>query len=158
MKTVAHASPTWPETLEDLRALCKFWRNGSYRLHVSRRLRDKVPGVKKLLRFFTATFAKWRYETLDNVLKQLLPLRRICEEEFDVAMFSQAQDPEFIRSVDKACKNKRLWRWMEAASKYLFHPLESVRRWGMVCECPEHVALRKQHKGKSFTCLRTMIH
>ena len=155
MKAVAFAAPDWPEIVEQLRALCKFFRNRSHRLHLARRLDGVVGDIQKRLRFFTASFAKWRYETVDDVLKQLLALRDICEDHFDGPLFfGTAQDQEEISAVHRACKNKRLWRWMAGASKYLFSPIEKVRRWGMVCDCPEHVALRKAGKRKTFRCLR----
>ena len=141
--------------LQQIRALCKFWRNAHYRLHVSRLLKRRVAGVEKLLRFFTASFAKWRYETIADVLKQLVKFRDICENKLNVAMFSNAQDPEFIRAVFEACADKQLWRWIAAAEKFIFGPLEALRRWGMVCDCEDHVAERIAGK-KHIDCGRIL--
>ena len=153
MKTVANSSKHWPAMLGKARALCKFFRNRSYRQHIASKLNNRVLGVKNPPRYFTATFAKWRYETLADVTRQLLRLRHLCEHELDPALFSAAQDPEFIREVFAACKDPFFWKWIKAAEKLLFRPIEELRRWGMVCDCPEHIEGR-QNGAKHVKCQR----
>ena len=66
------------------------------------------------------------------------------------ALFSHAQDQVEMAVVMRALKELPLWRWMAAAFKEVFSALEFLRRWGMVCECPEHRAERKRAGGKQF--------
>lgn len=158
MKTVAESAPEWPRVLAHLRSLCKFFRNESYRRHIARRLKGTLPGLDQLLRYFTAGFAKWRYETIDTVLHQVLALRQLCQHHLTPALFAHAQDQELVRSVMEACRDSFFWKWAAVAHQLLFRPLELLRRWGMVCECPDHVAARTQDRVKHIYCGRTPHH
>ena len=110
MKMAAEKFPDWPRFLTHLRALCKFFKNQSYTQHISRRLGKGVWGQGQRKKRFTAGFAKWRYETVVDVLQQLNPLRRLCEEDLNDALFASAQDLEFIRAVMQGCHDPALWR------------------------------------------------
>ena len=155
MKAVATRMDVWPQRLDGMRHLCKHFRNGTYRVHTRRRLRQP-PDLPRLLKSFTATFAKWRFETVSDVMTQLLPLRELCEKFMTEALWAHAQDQEEIKSFIVACKDVALWRWMELSLPEIFEPLEDVRRWGMICDCPEHVAERKRTHGRKFIkCPRT---
>ena len=81
MKNTCTFFPEYPQWLNYLRSLCKFFHNVTYRLHLRRTLRGRAGDldVDKLLKEFTASFAKWRYETMVEVLRQLGPLRELCE-------------------------------------------------------------------------------
>ena len=135
--------------------LCKFWKNSTHRRHVRTKLRLPRDLDKKLVNF-TAGFAKWRYETVCEVLRQLLEVREVCEMPLPRELFLHPQDAEEIAKVMAACREKPFWRWAAASYKKIFQDLEYLRRWGMVCECPEHREERKRSGGKKFIkCPRT---
>ena len=155
MKAVATKMDVWPQRLDCMRHLCKHFRNGTYRAHTSRKLRQPA-NLRRLLKGFTATFAKWRFETVTDVMTQLLPLCELCEDFMTEALWAHAQDQEEIKSFIVACKDVALWRWMAVNLPEIFEPLEDVRRWGMICECEEHVEERKRTHGRKFIkCPRT---
>ena len=154
MKHVANNTVDWPGKLGHMRKLCQFFRNRSYVEHVIRVL-PLDDALKKKLRHFSAGFAKWRYETVAEVLRQLVGLLEVCAM-LRYEMFAGAQDLEFIRDVLKACADQGFWRWAKASSREVFTPLESMRRWGMICDCVEHVALRNEKgPGHHIDCDRT---
>ena len=143
MKMAAEIFPQFPSYLVNMRALCKFFKNPSYRQHIERRLGKTSFGEGRTKKQFTATFAKWRYETMVDVLQQLAPLRKLCEEDLDEALFAKAQDPEFIKAVMRACRDSPFWRWAMASLREIFLDLEVLRKWGMVCGDEDCEELRK---------------
>ena len=158
MKEVANAQDDWPQNLKHMRVLCKNFRNKTYRNHIYSKLHGArgPANLKSLMQSFNASFAKWRYETVPAVLSHLLPLRELCETYLDFALFAKCQDQEETRAWMLACRDKDFWQWAAATYPHLFAPLEETRRWGMVCECPEHVAERKRTGGRKFIkCSRT---
>jgi len=52
-------------------------------------------------------------------------------------LFGNVQDADLLASVLQACGNPQLWRWISCSYSFIFKPLETLRRWGMVCECHE---------------------
>ena len=143
MKTGSEAFPEWPSYLKHERYLCKFYKNVTYRQHITRKLGSRHPNVKKDLKSFTAGCAKWRYETEVEVLRQLLKLRDVSESQLDPAFFANAQDKEEIAGVFRACKDERFWKWASASHRDIFERLEKCRKWGMVCNHQECDDLRK---------------
>ena len=152
MKATAEQFPQWPSHLGKMRSMCKVLKNNSYREHIRRRL-DWTEEEGKTLKHFTATFAKWRYETVFEVLRQLLDYRQISAR-LPRELFARAQDQEEINTFFHACKDLPFWRWASASFGKIFSALEYLRRWGMVCECPEHIEQRKTRKFKFIKCLR----
>ena len=142
MREIAMLHPDWPEVLSKLRDLTRFFRVQAWRQHLQRALKHhhEVNAGRKL-RFFSAGFAKWRYETLARVLEQLAPLRPICEHYIEGGMFPSFKDGELLQSVLRSCQDQELWRFIVFAHAWVFAPLEKLRRWGLVCEC--HAAERK---------------
>ena len=156
MKAAAERFPRWPLHLSHMRTLCAFFRNPGYRDHIKNRLGAAKWG--KSLRGFTATFAKWRYETVPECQRQLKKQRLLCEQELNAALFSQAQDPNFIRDVMAACRDGAFWRWLEVSLQEIFWELELLRKWGMVCDHPECEELRKaSNYRKKIECPRTLL-
>ena len=155
MKKIAEGMDEWPQSLGKMRALVKFYKNGTYRSHIRRKLK-LAPELDQTLKNFTASFAKWRYETVAEVLMQLLNVREVSELPLPTELFAKPQDPDEMATVMAACRDKPFWRWASANYKKIFRDLELLRRWGMVCECPAHRAARKASGGKKFIkCLRT---
>ena len=153
MKEVANSMREWPHMLGQMRILCQHFRNKTYREHIYRRLRDIYVGalsLYSLTEHFNASFAKWRYETVPHVQSQLLPRRELCQRFLDFALFAQAQDKEGIKAWMRACRDEEFWQWTAATYPHLFAPLEQARHWGMVCECPDHVAERVRTHGKKL--------
>lgn len=123
----------YPEYLDMMRLLCSFFHNDTYREYLGRAVSGRVPEAKKLLKSFSASFAKWRYETLFVVMGALLALRVICEGHLREALFQNVQDRAQLQGVVRACRDPGLWTWMAAVHEHLLTPLERLRRWGMVC-------------------------
>ena len=151
MKATAESFPQWPQFLGIMRALCKFFRNRSYRQSIRRRLRRELSQEDyDALAEFTVGFAKWRYE----VLRQLKGLRVVCQVHLLAELFAKAQDQEEISAVILSCRDSVFWRWAASCLDKVFSSEEKFRRWGMVCDCPEHV--RERLSGKKFIkCPRT---
>ena len=135
MKRIAATAPTWPQILEQLSLLCSFFRNETWRTHIVSVLSSRIPGLAKLLKSFTAGVAKWRFEAIVCCLKQLLPLRRLCEGFIREELFANAQDRVSLQGVCNACRDKFLWRFIACALKHVFDEVEGMRHWGMVCPC-----------------------
>lgn len=137
-KTVA----SWPDKLSKMRCLCRVWRNTSYRKHLSKKaFGGGVENVSKTLENFTAGFAKWRFETIYDVLRQLLGLRLVAEQ-LDRSYFEGVADEGDLRDFLKYCRDAEHWRWMAVWYKNVIMPLEKLRRWGLLCPChePERLA------------------
>ena len=157
MKEVANSMDEWPHVLKQMRSLVRNFRNGTYRRHIYMKLKDTGPAdLHQLMSKSPASFAKWRYETVPAVQSQLLPLRVLCEMHLDFVLFAHAQDKNEIREWMHACRDKEFWEWAAATYPHLFAPLEETRRWGVICDCPDHVAERKRTGGRKFIkCHRT---
>ena len=57
----------WPRILQNLRTLCKFFKLQHWRDKIAVALKGRYPEVTGLMKSFTASFAKWRYETTYTV-------------------------------------------------------------------------------------------
>ena len=155
MKGVAEGMPQWPSSLEQMRHLVKFYKNNTHRNHIRRKLKSRLrPEVDKQLIHFTAGFAKWRYETIYECLRQLLDVREVSELPLPSELFPNPQDAVEVTNVMAACRDRPFWRWVSASFTKIFRDLEYLRRWGMVCECPDHRAERKRTK-KFIRCPRS---
>ena len=137
MKGSGNYFPSYALWLGHLRSLCRFFRVGSYRSHLVRMVGNQIPGLADTLKGFTAGFAKWRYETLDDCMMQLLKLRVLCEEHMVRCIFNQVKDIYELDSCLKTCSDRKFWKWMAACYEFLIHPLERLRRWGLLCPCHE---------------------
>ena len=158
MKLGAEAFDEWPVYLREERALCKFFKNVTYRKHLVRELGPTCPHLKHDLKGFTAGFAKWRYETVVEVLRQLLRHRDLCQNKMKASMFSNAQDQEEMKGVFKACQNREFWHWAAVVHPQIFERIEKLRQWGMVCDHPECEELRRaSNYRKHIQCPRTKI-
>ena len=140
MKNLIISCSKWPRILLYLRALCRFFRNVSYREHLTTAFAN-VDGVnvKLLFKSFKGTFAKWRFETLFDVLTSLQTLSSFCRTHMDKHVFQNVKDAETLKLVLEACNWPHLWSWIDAALRYIVGPLEMARRWGLVCSCCEHL-------------------
>ena len=146
MKDLAKRWPLWPQTLEHLRSLCRFFRVETWRQHLVQLLRDRIPGLEKLLKTFTANIAKWRFETMVAVTRALRPLRRLCQEYIREELFSNFQDRHLLQEVVNACRDFRVWQFICLVGTFIFDPCEHIRRWGMSCDCCEE----KRKRGEKF--------
>ena len=149
MKGVAELFPQWPSSLSNMRFLCKFYKNGTYRQHIRRKMALER-ALDKSLASFTAGFAKWRYETVYEVLRQLDGVRAVSELPLPPQLFAHAQDQAEMAQVMAACRDAPFWRWTSVSFKTVFRELEFLRRWGMVCECPDHREERHRSGGKKI--------
>jgi hypothetical protein len=111
MKHAAYKVSKWKEISESLRALCKFFRCTDWRNRIISKVEADYPESRGLLKTFTARQAKWRYQTLFDVLGQLLPLRYLAETflvDIDL-MFTQFEDKDLLSEVKAACRWSDLW-------------------------------------------------
>ena len=102
MKAVCEQCPGWPQIISDLRAMTNFLRNRSYRKHLMRLL-ESVVDVKPL-KWFTAQFAKWRFETLADACYQLNRLKEIFRH-IRKEHFQNVQDKEQLKHFMRAIKD-----------------------------------------------------
>ena len=156
MKKVSQNFPMWPRYLAIMRSLCKFLRNHTYRAHFIRKLQSiSCPlDVSTLLKSFSAGFAKWRYETVFTVLSQLVPLETLFMVYMAKEMFSKFQDEAEFARVMSGAKDKPFWKWASLSLEKVYTALEDLRRWGMICDCEEHVEQRRHGKKKHIECPR----
>lgn len=142
MKEAGKYFKEYPQWLEWLRAMCRFFRIQHYRTHLVRVLRNVVQDDEELdlaptLKYFTASFAKWRYETLHHCLESLLALRILCQRYMRRELFGAVEDVELLQTVLRACASVEFWQWIACSFTVIYQPLEHLRRWGMVCSCHE---------------------
>jgi len=152
MKSVAAVCPVWERVLDQMRSLISFWRDRTWRKWVQKALQNVVD--PKLFRKGPTSVAKWRYGTIPHAMGQLLPLREVHERYLCMEMFANAQDKEEIKKVIAASKDKDLWIFMQASYTHVFTDCEQARHWGMCCNCPEHVRLRREEGKKHIECFR----
>ena len=144
MKKVAESYLYWPHMLTKIRNLCAFYRNGTWRKYVARTLKHAGWSAQdlKVLDSFTAELAKWRYESLDTVTDQLVPLRAVSGA-LRLEMFQNAQDRVTVQSAIADAQDPLFWTFITCTNKELWHGCETFRRWGLTCECPEHIQQRR---------------
>ena len=58
--------------------------------------------------------------------------------------FENAQDRALIQNAFDAFGDKFLWTFIEVTTREMWVPTEGDRRWGMVCNCPQHIEDRKK--------------
>ena len=151
MKRIAAVAPSWPHILEQVSALCQFYRNETWRTHLVVRLSSKIPGLEALLKSFTAGVAKWRFETIVETFRQLLLLRRLSQEFVREELFANIQDRNLLQAVVNACRDPFLWSFIACSYNNVFQSVEGVRHWGMVCPCCKD---KRDQGGKHIQCQR----
>ena len=107
MKHTAESATRWPDVLAKMRTLVEFFRNGTWRNHIQRALRDRPPPDFGLstLDHFSVSMAKWRYETVTVTMVELLKFRTLCERYMTEAWFANVKDKEVLRRVFDACRD-----------------------------------------------------
>ena len=102
--------------------------------------------------YFTAGFAKWRFETISEVLRQLGLLRAVCEKSgVDRNLFGNVQDEADLNQFVVACQDVKLWRFIVVFYQFCIKYEEGLRRWGLLCPCckeDRRLKKAKKHKGK----------
>ena len=154
-KTILNRTASWPAKLEKVRDLVRFYSNATYRKHVKRRLRDRPVNAIDLDNF-SADLATWRYETIAKVFSQLLTFREISEDYVEREMFQNVQDRVSLDASLAAMKDKSLWRFMAAVYRFVAKPTEKLRRWGVVCECVDHVRMRTEDRVRHIECWKIL--
>lgn len=122
MKRIAKSYMWWPEVLDNLRVLCRFFRNRTWREWLVRAFARDMPHLVFQLAGFTATHAKWRFETIVAANVQLLPLREVCDTNISEELFVNAQEKRFISDFLRACRDKRTWKFVALTTPWLFQP------------------------------------
>jgi hypothetical protein len=140
MESACKTFAAWPGWLSGIRCLLRIFRNASYRKHIMRTVRIDGVDLNQLLKEFTASLAKWRFETFFECLRQLAPLSTLCEQFLRREVFDKVQEEGDMTEFMRACKDKSLWVFIRRGFFYLLQPLEQIRRWGLLCPC--HAAQR----------------
>ena len=96
-----------------------------------------------MFKSFTASFAKWRFETIDVVLEQVGNIRSFCEVHCKADLFGKVKNTTLLKDMLAACSSGWLWSWVVVVYRLVVHPLENIRRWGLVCPC----CLRRDPSG-----------
>ena len=154
MKYSVNKIENWATVLISIRYLCRFFRIYDWRQQIIVKLQTNYPEVKQLLKYFTAKLAKWRYETLSEVLRQLLLLRFWCEtylSEID-EWFPAFEDQDLLQGVKHACGWTEFWILLSCLYTLLIMKLEEGRRWGLRCPCCEQ--LRREDGIRRPKCPR----
>ena len=126
----------WPRYLSMIRDLCSFFKNDTYRKFVGRKLKDQVAGSVKMCKSWTASFAKWRYETVDAVFAQLLQYKIILNQMHTLAAdFARTYDPAATEAAFQAANDGMLMTFVTVWHTLIVRPLEQARRWGLMCVC-----------------------
>ena len=109
LRKVAQSYIHWPKIISQIRSLCAFYRNATYRKYVARCVRGK-PVDARPLNHFTGTVAKWRYHTVDASCEELLPLRDTSGNYVFLALFclQNAQDRVQVQDAVEAASDKNL--------------------------------------------------
>ena len=155
MKAIAYQVAEWPTWLDKWRGLVTFWRNETYVKHVRTMLHrsgDTSVDVRTVRRL-NVSFAKWRYETIAAVSRELSSVRPVCQDAVRQEWFNNMQDREFLKKFVDACADDTLWRFTTTSSAEVWSRLERARHWGMVCDCAEHRRLR--HQGTFVYCVHS---
>ena len=150
MKAMLQSLPRWPALLSKLRALCAVFRNAEYRYVMTALVHDEDP--EDLLKTFSSSFVKWRYETVDDVLSALLKLRRFCQNDFSRARahLGHVQNEPEMQNAVEACGDESLWRWI-ATVQPIMRQFNEFRQWARGCPC--HEAERRD--GVKVDCERS---
>ena len=135
IKAVLTCTRAYPAMLAKLRSLCKFFRMEAYRRHLQKQFANNPAVRVAKLQHFTATLAKWRFETMYVVMKQLLALSDFCQHHFKASIMGKVKDASLLNEVSAACADTGLWQWMTIVFRLLVAPLERIRRWGLTCPC-----------------------
>ena len=153
MKRACQHLTCWPRLIAAVRALCRLFRNKSWRKQILRFLAGRVENADKILKHFTAGMVKWRFETVYECLRQLLGVRTICENLDLSAVFSSFQDSALLEASQQALAWNGLWFLMGYFFNTCIKPMEHLRKWGLVCSCPEHIQRRRDHPNKRLECV-----
>ena len=145
MKTGSAKCSQWPQRLSQMQVLTSFLRNETWRTYIAKSCKQiGAAGVEMdALTHTVHGFAKWRYETIGNVMRDLLKLRSACRH-VRAEWFQNPQDKEQLKECLAACADEELWDFMEVAHREVFAKCEGCRHWGMVCDCPEHQEKRRE--------------
>ena len=151
LKKVMNQSLRWPKIPEKIRLLVRFYRNHTYRKHIVKCLRGQDVDVDALAHF-SAQIAKWRYEAVFEVFSSLLALRVISEHHLRVEWFQNVQDRESVHGAIAVAQDHSLWRFVAVSFEHVVEPTEELRRWGMICNCDEHLRMRREDGVKHISC------
>ena len=148
VKCACYAFGNYPTLLQEMRDLCGFFRTADYRDAIKKALPEDLADQRNQLKKFQGRFFKIRYETVAVVLSNLLKLsnmRRWLRDNL-FQLFAKVKDKDMLRSVFAALGDNDLWVWMREFYRCIVWPLESSRRWGLICACAACQELRRQRK------------
>ena len=145
MKSMAENGTRWETSLTQLRAMVAFLRVASWRKTIQRFLKARgIPDAELAeLDHFSATTAKWRYQTIAFCMASISRCRAALAHVVP-EMFANVKDRVTIEGALNAINDEFFLPYVTCASREVFGPAEGCRHWGMVCPC--HVAER--HEGK----------
>jgi len=154
IKTVLNRFHRWPSYLEKVRLLVGFFNNKTYCHHIKRVCASRGVVLGDIMDHFSVNIAKWRYETVFVVFEALLKLRVLCETHLKCEMFQNVQDRETVHGAITAGQDGELWRFILSSFVYNVGPVEHLRRWGLICNCEEHLKMRHEENVHHISCWR----
>ena len=123
--------------LEQLQDLWNFLRVADYRTRWQAALHASRNGDLALhLNHFSASFVRWRYDTIPDVKMSLLKVRTICEQHCAKEVWVPLQDRKLLDRFVAACKDKSLWMCI-ATFSHAFSALHPFQTWARGCLCHE---------------------
>ena len=135
IKTVVEAQPGWPRKLQQLKALCRFFKVADYRAACSRHMGTlHISDVAELAKPFRGSFHKMRFETLANAFSEVKRLRDFLTQRFTPAMVGPTEDGALLAEVAQVCEDQAYFAWVTAMDKWI-HVSEKMRLWGNKCSC-----------------------
>ena len=145
MKLSFEAIPGWLGHLSSLRELCTFLRNNDHREDALRYIFAQgdprfTEGSCGHMKHFTASFTRWRYNTLSDVYQQVGPWRTPIETWFVADMFKQKEKPTTVLHI---ARDALLWKLVDPFTTITW-VCEECRCWGGGCPC--HEEERKRHR------------
>ena len=102
------------------------------------------------LRHFGPRFAKWRFESIASVAKQLARCANALTIAWPLAKL-RVRDTELMGRVAKALASEHFWAWNHIINVFSSE-LERMRQWGLGCKCHEEACLRAAAKHTTFAC------
>lgn len=125
----------WPKMLKYMRAACEFLRVADYRDTFGDWLfRQGFEHLQSTMTSFSASFARWRYETLHRVTVALLVVEVPCSQLARKEIWGEVQEGRRRDDFLEAVGSDMFWKWLRTFSP-IFVEIDRFRSWSRGCSC-----------------------